>query len=81
MKRYPMLSNWVTIKDYRFGNVLITNELTGKSYTADQKCLAFLKMLDGKTNPYAMSYPYERGWSRADVEAMLDEFTKFGLIR
>ncbi len=81
MKRYPMLSNWVTIKDYRFGNATITNELTDKVYYTDPSHLTFLRMLDGKTDPYTLPYPHLMGWSLFEINAMLSEFRAFGIIR
>ena len=82
MKQYPMLSNWVTIKDYQSENAIIANEITDKVYCTDRKNIIFLEMLDGKTNPYTL--PYARntlGLSMLEIHRMLSEFSAFGLVR
>ena len=79
--RYPMLSSWVTFKDYRYGTVTVKNELTGKTFLIRPEHAEFLQMLDGRTNPYEMQYCMEMGWTCTDVYIMLDEFAFQGLVR
>ncbi len=77
--KQPMLCNWLTIKDYRFNNATITNEVTDEKYTTNEGSafIQFIRQLDGKTDPYSIQCPY----SYQERTIILDELTKLGLIR
>ena len=73
--RYPKLSNWATITEPEYGNLIITNELTGKTYHADPRTLYNIYHLDGKTDPGDVFSPYPV------APEILSEFSSLGLIR
>ena len=79
--KYPMCSNWLTIRNYRFGQATVKNEMTGKTYRIDPCDLKFLLNLDGRTNPYTMPCVITAGYSWGRITQMLQEFSDCGLTR
>lgn len=77
--KQPMLCNWLTIKDYRFNNATIKNELTEEMFATEEgsSFIHFISQLDGKTDPYSIPCQY----SHEERTTILNELGKLGLIR
>ena len=77
--KYPMLCNWVSIKDHCSDNVIIKNEVTDELFTTEEGSpyVQFICQLDGKTDPYAIPSHY----SDQQRKVILHELAKYGLIR
>ena len=80
MMRFPMLCRWLDIRKdgetYRIRNTLTEEEFVCTEY-GDEDFIAFIRWLDGKTDPYRIPCRY----SREMIAGILQQLKECGLIR
>ena len=68
-KKFPKRSPYLIFRKISRDEYEVSQAFDSKTYYTDRKAAAFLKRLDGKTNPYHLPY----GYSKTDVKQLLRE--------
>ena len=76
-KRYPMANNFLLYKKINDKQYKVTDYITEKEFVLDRSTAAFLKKLDGKTDPYSIECRIDR----REVKDTLAQLDKAGLLR